>query len=854
MGPVDETAASAEVERARGSPVAGVAALDTLLGDATLPDGVRSILLRGRGDVARWVETIEISLRFLQEAITVARRSGRPDLVSEAQLTLAGSQHLGGDLPAALSALDEATVGAGESLAARIDFQRATILAREGRVDEALASFDAALRRFIALDDRRFIASTLGNRGLTHLERGDVRLAQEDLGDALAGFHAIGLAASAAWMRHNLGRVAGCRGDVVAALAQFRDSESALRRLKIDAGEVQVNRCEVLLEHGLYVEAAAVARQTESQMASRQLEVDRGEAVVAWALGLMGQGRFDEAAALAATAAATFDRGGRQEMAARARLVELSCLVAAGVLVEQQDAIQLARRLQANGNWPDAARAWAVVARQDPALALRWLRALPIPADGWPVELQLIRLEVETRERLVAGDVASAMASTLAAAEIGRRRQAILGTADLRAAVSAQLDTIGQLGLELRLDTGRAWSVLRWVDRIHVGSTSPALPAAPTESSAFGELLGALRAMHRAGGAGGDADEAEVLRRQVGLQRRLIGAHRLAFGSARRSVGRLGRDLREVADGVVLVQYHRRGDVLGAVVVDRRRARIVQLGSIREIDALQVRLLRAVRRLAGGDVDPLDAIDRYRDALSSLLVPAVGDDPMVVVPLARHHGLPWALLDPLGARPITIAPTLRHWHDTEPFVSSPATVVGVIDGVHSRISHRELSAIRRAWSGRATVRRSTDTAGLKRLLTTVEVAHVACHGDRRFRDGRFARLRVDDGEVTSLELETFPSTPRVVILAACDAGLLEALPGDETAGLATALFAVSTDTIVAPMSVLGDTAATAQLFGALHRHLAAGSAPAQALFDAQQSASGRTERVLARTVSCFGRG
>ena len=105
------------------------------------------------------------------------------------------------------------------------------------------------------------------------------------------------------------------------------------------------------------------------------------------------------------------------------------------------------------------------------------------------------------------------------------------------------------------------------------------------------------------------------------------------------------------------------------------------------------------------------------------------------------------------------------------------------------------------------------------VLQRVDLIHLACHGSRRARDGRFAQLKLADGDLVSFELERLTRTPRVVVLAACEAGLLEPLPGDEAAGMATALFGATTATVVAPVVVVPDNSLTHAIFLDVHRFM-----------------------------------
>ena len=72
--------------------------------------------------------------------------------------------------------------------AAKIEFQRATILGREGQLDEALAAYNRALPIFESARDTYSISCTLGNRAMFRIERGEARAARADLIVSRDGF------------------------------------------------------------------------------------------------------------------------------------------------------------------------------------------------------------------------------------------------------------------------------------------------------------------------------------------------------------------------------------------------------------------------------------------------------------------------------------------------------------------------------------------------------------------------------------------------------------------------------------------------------------------------------------------
>jgi CHAT domain-containing protein len=129
---------------------------------------------------------------------------------------------------------------------------------------------------------------------------------------------------------------------------------------------------------------------------------------------------------------------------------------------------------------------------------------------------------------------------------------------------------------------------------------------------------------------------------------------------------------------------------------------------------------------------------------------------------------------------------------------------------------------------------ATAAAALK-ALDGVALAHVACHGHFRSDSPLFSSLELADGPLNVYELQNLRQAPDVVVLSACDLATSDLHPGDELLGVAAALLAMGTRTIVASVVPVPD-AAVKRLMLAFHRNLLTGDAPATALARAQSRA------------------
>ena len=112
-------------------------------------------------------------------------------------------------------------------------------------------------------------------------------------------------------------------------------------------------------------------------------------------------------------------------------------------------------------------------------------------------------------------------------------------------------------------------------------------------------------------------------------------------------------------------------------------------------------------------------------------------------------------------------------------------------------------------------------------------------------------LRLADGPLTVYDLESLQAAPRVVILACCDGGLSNVLPGDELMGFAACLLAQGTASLIAPVLPVPDEDAQAVML-ALHRRLRTGEEPCAALAGTGSELPEQS-RPTAQAFACIGR-
>ena len=840
----DEQQATALVERLRGDPGRAVAELRAAAAAVRDLPACASILWRGAGEAARWSTGFDDSATLLDAAIEAAARAGRDDLLRHARLTLSGTLYLSGRTEAALAVLDLAADGARGPLAARAAFQRATIMAREGRAEEALAAYELGLPGFEAAGDREMCAATLGNRAMVRLDLGQARQARRDLRRAQDLYRQLDATASVAWMEHNLGRAASREGDTIGALAHLRAAEDQLAGLGIDIAEVQSNRCEVLLQAGLYREAAAVARSTAEQCSAKGLAVEQGEATMHLAQALLGQLRHAEAAEAANRAGALFESQQRTGWGLRARALALG----AHAEPRGDTAWRVVDELRRVGQILAAAHALALISPADAARAVAVLDRWKLDLRHAPLELRLASLAVRTMAAAGAGSKAQAMRLSARAVTIAEAQRRTLGSAELRAGVSAQLEQIRAIGLRLRLEARRAAAAMRWTERCRNAADLAPSNAPSTE---LAEAVSTLRAAQVAARDPQPDDVATLLRRQAEAQQRVLEVLRQRLPGRPTSGGARLR-LSDLL-GATVIQYHELDGVLGAIVVRHGRAERVTLASIGEIREHAAQLSRGLRRVAGGEPVPAALWSRLARLEELILPPSLGGR-VVVAPTTMHLTLPWSALPRLFESEVTVAHRLTHWVGAEQAsIAVTPRRCAALGGPGLATAADEVAQIGAVWPS-ITLAPSATTADALRAFADVDLVHFACHGRRRANDGQFTELLLTDGELVAVEVESLTRTPSTVILAACEAGALEPLPGDESAGFARALFAATTRTVIAATTLLPDTAETVSTMTALHRKLHDGLRPAAALAELRGAATDPRLRLVRASLSCFGWG
>lgn len=854
----------AEAEPARARALAGEAlARAGATGDAP----ARCAAERALGVAARAEDDLDAAVVHLRRSARVAARAGLPGDAGQARVALAGALALGGDFRSAMREVDAAGGLLRGADAAVLEAQRAWLLEKQGRLDDALAAYRRALPAVERSADALREAKIRNNVGLLLDQLGDPAGAAAELQRAEALYADLGHERVAAHVRLNLGWVAVHRGELPAALRWFDQADRYYR----DHGRADPmalrDRCEGLLAARLVPEARRAAEQAVAELERRGMAGLLAEARLTLSEAALLAGDTDTAGRAAAEARAALARQRRPGWVALARYAELraawfggdrssralagarrtaDALAAAGWATHALDARLMAGRLALDTGRLD-------VARQE-------LARTGAARTGGPVEVRSRAWHAEALLRLADGDRRGADAALRAGVAMLDRYRSTLGATELRVHASAHAADLVALGLELALADGSPARVLQWVERsraaaLRLRPVSP--PADAGVGAKLAELRAVLRELEQATLDGADAGRllARQARLEEAVRRRmhaLPGEEPLAGAGRPPSV----QALRAALDGQALVELVASGGALHAVVVTAGKTRLHALGPVDDVreavDALRFNLRRLLRS-AGDGRARLDSVARSAERVDGLLVRPLlddaGDRPLVVVPTGPLHAVPWAALPSCRGRRVSVSPSAALWLRAAgaPAAGDSRTVLAA--GPRLPGAAAEVGELGRAYPAARLL--AGVEATVEQVLAALDgagVAHVAAHARFRADNPLFSSLELADGPLTVCDLERLDRAPRTVVLSACDAGLSSVTSGDELIGLAAALLALGTRSLVATVLPLPDRAAW-PLMTRLHALLREGVAPADAL--ARVQADPGTDPVDVVAASAF---
>ncbi len=732
---------------------------------------------------------------------------------------------------------------------ADLEMKRAVVLYQVGRFVESLDAYSSALEFVDVGNDRILEARLRCNRSVVFAYLGDIAAALRDaeIAERLAVEHGqFYLAGGAA---HNHAFIAGRHGDIVTALASFARADELYARVGYPgrcAGVLASDRCQVMLVAGLHDEARASAELAVKSLEDVSDVTDLAEARLLLAQACVAQGDHATALLEAVAARAQFEAADRDGWVAMADYVAIGAAHASRSELSEEvlsQARTIADNLDRLG-WSAEANSVRITAAEmsidagDRDFARSQLLVAAAARETGRPDQRASAWLAEGMLRRADGDRGRAKRAVAAGLAILTEHQATLGATDLRVGASTHARRLASAGLAMSLETRRPRDVLTWAERVRANALAVPPVRPPPESplaAALDELRRLRAELDEARRAlSSDTDLATAVRRQEHNVRDL--ARMLRGDVVNRDALSIEGLQERLGDDRQLVEFLEHDGVISAVVVMRSRCTLRELGRVADVAALIDAAVFALGRLArnGASSASLAAsaasLDDALDQLDSLLLGPlrlVGAE-IVIVPTGVLHGVPWCGLPSVRNRATTVATSATRWAPRS-HVGHGDEAVAIITGPGLNAAAVEAVAVREAYSSSNELAgpQATVVAALE-LLGRSGTAHIACHGNFRNDSPMFSSLVLADGPLTVYDVESLANPPSLVVLPACNAGVSAVRVGDELIGTASALLGTGVGTVIAPLTVVNDEA-TVPVMACLHRHLAAGRSPSDAL-------------------------
>jgi tetratricopeptide (TPR) repeat protein len=840
--------ADAALASAYDRPTEVVEQATTLLHDRD-DDEPAAIAFRARALARRCTGDLTGAIEDLRLAVDVAAAAGLSRRVGEARMSLVVALADAGRTTDALEEAERARPLLKGADLSRLLAQRALVLQRIGRYEEALACYRQALPGLRRDGDSLWEARLLGNRGPLRAYLGDHRGALRDLQRCAVVAEENELWNQLARARQNLGFAMSLVGDVPTALELLDEAAEVGQQRGFDDSSLVLDRAEALLTAGLGAEAADWASSALLRLEERGLAYDAAEARLLFARAAISAGRAQDARSAAERAVGEFTRQRRPAWVRLARQVAVLARWDAGE--RGADLTRAARRTAddcAAAGWSVAALSARFVAARSAleSSSLTTARALlaevatargsgsaEAKATGWHAEALL---------RLLNEDRRGAERALRRALAVRADNAAALGATDLRAHAAVFGEELACAGLQLAVEDRRPAGVLAWAERSRA-SALQSRPVLPPSDAVLATELGHLRAVtaHLREELLAGRPGTELRHQQLRLESAVRARARHARGATASLRAGDAFDVKALADQLgdrILVELVRNGDDLHAVTVVDGRVAMHSLcrydEATRETTALRFALTRLSHTTGSPRVRELAArgravaADRLDTLVLSPLRDLLGDRPLVVVPTGDLHALPWPVLPSLVGRATVVAPSARLWQRASGGASRSGGVA-LVAGPRLDHAEAEIAALSGCYRD-AVVLTGTDATAdaVSAAIDGAHLAHLATHGHFRSDNPQFSALELADGPLTVYDLERLAEAPETVVLSACDSGLSEVKPGDELMGLAAAVMALGTRTLVASAVPVADEP-TRPFMQAFHRRLLAGTGAAEAL-------------------------
>ncbi|MDT7687686.1 MAG: hypothetical protein QOE46_445 [Acidobacteriota bacterium] len=879
-----------------GDPPRAVAAAAALEALAAVNDSEEVAALRdwGTGIAALIGGRMEETIRHLDDAESRFQRLRQPHTAGSTQVSkliaLAMLGRYDEAIETGLRARDR-FLEHGDLLAAgKVEHNIGNLCVRRDRYEEAEHYLTLARERFLPTGDLKQLAITENSLAYLYTLRHDFRAAEELYRQALARAEEAGLAATQAAIEASMGNLALFRGDYREALDLLERSRRHFTTMGMphQSAIAELELADAYLELNLAAEALTVYRRVAPTFAELGMRAEQARALAQGGRAALVAGDAGEAHELLEEARKLYAAEDNSVGEAYVTLTEAQMHLAEGdhvatAMLAAQAEAPLARA----GTWRrlllarwlrgEAARAQGqerlAQILLDATLKEAEAQALPQIAERCHTSLGLLAA--------ARGEAEKAEASFKRAVSLIEDLRAPLPAEEFRTAfVADKLAPYDEL-VRLCLSDGhgaRVTDALCYTERARsralVETLSGALSVHPRARDEFeaklfaqldqlreelnwfysrinrppeGDRVAAAADMQTLHDA---VRERETRTLEIMRQLQQRGGDSVALGRTEPlDVAALQKSL---GSDTALVEYTSLdGELLAFVVTDEsvevvrgladERAVAEALGQFRfQVGSLRYGSARMRTHLGSLEERARQHLRTLYDLLLRRVEERIGSRRLVVVPHRALHYVPFHALEDgreyvVERREVSYAPSASVLsyclaRPTRPF--ERALLMGVADEQTPRVRD-EIHALAPLFPhADALLDAEATISALRERAPTVDVLHLACHGQFRPDSPLFSSLRLGDGWLTVRDAYTLDVGAGLVTLSACETGVSAVAPGDELLGLVRGFFYAGAPTLLLSLWTVDDEA-TAELMTDFYTSLRAGSRPAAALRSAQ---------------------
>ncbi|MGV8875864.1 MAG: CHAT domain-containing protein, partial [Rhodococcus sp. (in: high G+C Gram-positive bacteria)] len=822
-----------------------------------------STLTTARDSVRRALSLISAGRHDEARRLLVQAEQQQPDGETRAEVVAATAWVMGetGDLAGGFE-LCRAAVRADESGDSPVGpIGRAILLGRLGALEVRAGNDDAALPLFGTAADALHNhpgarGRVLINRGYLHLRRRELSAAAADLDGAMDSFSCIGDVVEQAKVAHNRGYIDLLAGDLAGALDRMNTARETLRHLSSAHRAIcDLDRAEVLEAAGMVGEAVHTLEQVLELVDGSTDWHTRAEAELLLARILADNDEV-RAATLAEAAALHFREHGSDGSAVRADAVAARILLrssaAGGSTISTDELVDRldARHLTAHSTELKLHVALSLL-DSDIAEAEKHTARIDVHRDA-PVSTRLLAARVRSALERKRGRPTDALVHAAQAMDEFVEWQTHFGNLGMQVATQRVATDVVLQGLNAAWETKDPERIFEWSERAR-GAAAAWNPVRAPRDNDIVRALAEIRSLR-------DSDDAAAHRRRVELREQVRdlgwrGSSSSATLPSQPGVADAARALNS-ADAT-LITYSWLGDRLIAMTLSADTIATFDLGPwcaiVQELSGLPADLDAAAARRGSRLRTSIEhSLTRRLATLDRLLIaPVLGE--------SMHHrilltvpgvlgGIPWGLLPNIASRSLSVAVSVQWWIGSSGG-SRGGEPVGVVSGPGTEYGEQEAQDVARAWEGhsRIVTGRAATTDAAATLAEASSTLHVSAHGGYSREHPLFSSIALDDGPWFGHDIVQLTSVPALVVVSACQMG--RAAGEFDALGMARAWLHAGARCVVAAPANIDDKRA-AEFFPALHREIAAGETPGDALATVRGQASESAD--LGVAALCYG--